>query len=364
MRRSLLVFALTIATLTGAIPRSLSGQAVQAIRSIGRTQDEANADSVARAAGELTAKLGVLRATQALLLQADKPELAGYATLVGDLERLGAQALDRRDDPREFVRRLNEYNRAVESLAGFERRAQVAIEDVDAKRVIEGLNLASADDKVGVLVAPPAVFQYVPAVVFTTGLGVTSRFNDKYAFPLPVSTNLLGQLGGTVLGAFGDNALARYVQDNVVVAAILHAGSAGKPSGQLTLGLGEVHARSLTFWPVLGLEQTDTADSRVPRSLIERRATVSSWSTPLIGVAFTWRPLKEYVDDVKKGAARPLISAGVRFPYYYPGNSVDALAALFSDKISRYDRASHEQFFVAIDVPLLKVDPSRILGGK
>lgn len=357
------VSRLVVASLLLLAPLTTEAQAVQAIRSLGRAQEEMTRDSISAAAGRLTARIGALRAYQAMILQSGKSELLGYATLLGDLERLGQQALDQRDDPREFVRRVNEFNRAAEALTGFQQRADAAIADADSRNLIAALDVANKDPNIGILVVPPAVFQYVPSVVFTTGLGVTSRFNEKYAFPVTVSTNLLGQLSGAVLNSFGDNALSRYVQDNVVVGAVLHAGSAGKPSGQLTLGLGEVRTRKVALWPVLGMEQTDTADNRVPRTLIERRPTTGTWTTPMVGIAFTAGDLKKYVEGVRAGGARPLMSLGVRFPYFYPGNTLDALSALFSDRISKYDRAAHEQYFVSIDLPLLKVDPSKLLPG-
>ena len=84
----------------------------------------------------------------------------------------------------------------------------------------------------------------------------------------------------------------------------------------------------------------------------------------MFGLSIAVGPLNKYLDKLRAGAIAPLLSGGIRFPYYYPGNTVDALSAFFSDRSSRYLRASHEQYFIAVDFPLLKVDPSKIVPGR
>lgn len=98
--------SLVVAPLLLLAPLAAGAQAVQAIRSLGRAQEEVTRDSIAAAAGRLIARIAALRTYQAMMVQSNKGQLLGYATMLGDLERLARSALDERDDPGEFVRRL------------------------------------------------------------------------------------------------------------------------------------------------------------------------------------------------------------------------------------------------------------------
>ncbi len=355
MRRS--AIATACALLLSAAP--LVAQSVQAIRSIGRAESEVAADSISRLVGELTGQVATLRTLRTRALRDTSSSAAPLAIGLEQLELLAQQAIERRDDLRAFVRAVTAYRSALKSFV--EGIARVPTESgkptATATASIQALDIAQQRSTI-----PPQIHQYVQNVLFALGLGVVGRpaGGERNTIPFTVSTNLVGQVGGGIVAAVGAGELANYFKDNVVV-GVAFEGRIGKPSGQLTAGLGEVKLGRLTFWPVLGFDQADSSDTRVPRSLSTLRPTVGTWSTPMIATAFTWLPLDKIIARIKAEQVTPIFTVGLRFPYYYPGSTTDALGALFSNKLSNYARTGRLQFVLSVDVPLLKVDPSRLL---
>jgi hypothetical protein len=347
--------------------RSLNAQAVQAARSVGRAESEAVADAISRAVGELTGQVAALRTLRTRALQDPAPAVVSVAIGLEQIELLAQQAIDRRDDPKAFLRSLIAYQSALASfLSGSEKVSIEGMEPaitarVTALRTMISESLTPAHQRITAI--PPAIHQYVPNVLFAIGAGLVDRpdRNERRTVPITISTNLVGQLGGGIIGALGAGDLANYFKDNVVAGAAFE-GRIGKPSGQLTAGLGEVHVGKLTFWPVLGFDQSDSSDSRVPSGLRAVQPKVGTWSTPMIAASLTWLPLDAFIAHVKAEDMTPIVTVGLRFPYYYPGNTTDALGALFTDKLSNYVRNGRLQIVIGVDIPLMKVDPSRLIN--
>jgi hypothetical protein len=346
----------------GMMASSAQAQAIQAARSIGRAQSEANADALAVVVGQLTGQLAIVRTYKTLALQAASPAVAGLIAGLDQLEQLGLQALERRDEPDRFVRALRIYDEARRTFLGGPSIRPSPGPDSIRIAGVQALSQAAAQ-ALQPLSIPPAIRQYVPDVLFSVGVGLVGRpaRGEKRTIPLSVSTNLVGQVAGTIVGAISAGELANYFKDNIVAGVALHAGKVGKPSAELTAGLGEAKLGRFTFWPVLGFEQADTADTRLPRTLQTVRPSSGTWTMPVMAMALTWIPLGDFVKRVQSEAVTPIVTIGIRFPYFYPGNTTDALGALFGNKLSDYVREGRPQWMIAVDVPLIKVNPSRLV---
>jgi hypothetical protein len=305
---------------------------------------------MARAAGELRGRLGILSLYQsAIAQQAFVSGGAGVAPVslyLAGLQGLATEALAERDDRKAFIRLLTEYNAGASVFA--QQFESTSPQIVELKK--------SVRDPMQLTVTPAAVFQYVPDVVFTVGVGYASNSGiSGSTIPISITTNLVGDLAGSALEAIGSDGIAKYLKDNIVIGTDLHATKDGKPSASLSAGLGEVLIKGLAFWPVLALEQADTADTRVPRGLLTKRATVSTWTAPILAVGIPVFKLDEFIKRVQKGQPVPVVTLGARFPFYYPGGTFDALAGLFGSNISKFDRDGGIQFVASFDIPLLKI---------
>jgi hypothetical protein len=327
------------------IATSIEAQAVQAVRGVGQAA-EASADSATQAvAATLTEQLGVLRVYYEATAGVTGPP-AIYRGRLGGLVELAEEALRLKDDPERFRRAIVAYN---EAAARFARPVapNAAISDVREFAALAGP---------GVLGVPtPGVHIIVPDVVFTIGPDVVLLRDPVYS--VGVSTNLLGSAIGSAVGVLGSDKLRDYFKNNVSAGTAVPTGGENKLTAQIGLGLGGARIRSVTFWPVINIEQADTADTRTPRALVVKRPTAGSWSAPTFTIAVVPFSPADFKRRVEAGGLVPIVTLGARLPYYYASDPFSTLAALFTNDRSDFERAGVARFSVGVVFPLLRITP-------
>lgn len=188
----------------------------------------------------------------------------------------------------------------------------------------------------------------VPKVVGGLGwdLSLASRGRGVSRFVL--LSNIAGAAAGGAANGLGIDWLRDYFIDNTALGVGFPSGG-HKLTGVLQIGLGEVTIlKNAPLWPVLSLEQLDSADARVPAEL--RGESAASWTYPSVAVGF---PIK--MRAPKTPPAIGTISLGL--PYFFPGSPFPAVGALFSEDHKKYRRAGRIR--VALGVQILFRKASR-----
>jgi hypothetical protein len=339
--RRLTVLLLVVASQTSRV----EAQAVQAIKSIGDEQavivsrDEVEGDLIA-----VAERKGLYQYVYDATSSA-----TGEAQIVRERLRQVVQAaqevIEFRGNRERFRRAIIRFNEAEEELSG-ERHLQT-----QAQRVEQFARVASLKP-LGLPV--PGIHTLLPNVVFT--IGPELHFSDRdELLGFGLSTNLLGASVGSVFDVLGSNELKEYFTKNISAGTALPVTGTGKLSAQIGLGLGAVDLKKFSIWPVLNIEQTDTADARVPTEVVERRPDKENWSSPIISFALVpWDPatLRTRLEE-KKLVFVPVV--GLRLPYYYPSDPFSALAALFSDNRRDFEDVGDVEFILGVSVPLVRI---------
>jgi hypothetical protein len=331
----------------------LGAQGVQMIRSAGSEQErQLRASSSASVTAMEKSLIALTSARNSFSIAFNTP--APYELVPMDQAiAAGRRALEAADSPAEFNDALRVYNHAVSRVAEF---APQATSTGPVRAALENGNLSLADARKPIPLIS-GVEQLVPDVVFVLDVS-TVVGGGKAPLSFTVNTNMLGALGDGVFSAIGATKFADYLKDNVSVGTSLQALS-GKPSSQASLGLGTASFRKVTLLPTLGVEQMDIGDSRVPKALFAVDPAAGSWSSPVLGTAIAFGTRDSLARRLKCGEFTPVISLGARFPFYYPGNSFKALAALFGDELSKYQKTGGVTGMIAVSLPFTKVDKAR-----
>ena len=354
-----LPYALALAL--SAAPSAARAQAVQAGRGLAEAAAERGRDrlthrvrcqqktlSVAEAAG--AANLAGSRAGDASSPQVDARALARVAIeqeRIATALRLGREALAAAPDPTAFFQRYAAYAAALDATS-IDVSADKAADSVCTRLLKSTSN--------------PAPATLVRDVVFT--LGFDAAFGGgAHARGVTLGTNLLGAAAGTLFDAIGSTEFRDYLKNNLAVAtSVPTGGGSGRLSAQLGLGLGEVKVSRrgavVALWPVLTLDQSDTADRRTPTELRTLQPAERSWSSPGFSVGFALARRDSLEDRLKAGKLVPVISIGVGLPYYYAGDPLNALAAFFTNKRGDYERAGKARLTIGVGIPLLRVKPT------
>jgi hypothetical protein len=323
-------------------PIRLSAQSAQAARGAAISEEELQhyAEEIAfiRQMIDLLSVEGVrLNATAEPALRARLPEVE---TALTNAISTGTAALAATGDATQFQKLAAEFREKVSKLAiDLPGRAALTL----------GLSARAAAS------SPPHIFTAVPDVVFTIGLGVTGGPSAERYGSTDLETNLIGAAAGVVFDAIGEKKLAEYLKNNFAAGAGFPL---NKSTGKRTLtnhaaiGLGEAKLGTIRVWPALSTEQTDTSDRRIPQDVVSSDQTQKSWATPTFAVSLM---REAWLTDIRAGKLRPIITVGIRFPQYYPGDPYQAIAALFSSSREKFRRAGGYRFSAAISVPLLKV---------
>ena len=346
--------------------RPAHSQAVQAARGVARQGEERDAENRARAFAALKSQLVTLEvafstvsASRSLLT----PKTAAESSTVAAQDLAAARltvaasraraALEASGDPRLFRELLNDYNAYIRETNQATGRAS-----------------PFATSQFGITAAASQVSTLVPDVAFT--IGPELSFGGQTVGTFGISTNLLGAAAGTAFDALGADKLKQYFQDNVAVATVLPTNGVKKITAQIGLGLGGLAFGSqvirvnetttktvprITVWPALQIDQHDTSDARVPSDLKTRFSDQKSWASPSIAIALVPWSEEEIEQRVKARKFVVIPTIGVRLPYFFPGESFDALAALFSKRRTDFERGGKTQVTIGLAVPFPKVSP-------
>lgn len=267
-------------------------------------------------------------------------ELPGDVALAREVARAAREALLAVGDPRELRIRWERFQDARDRYA-------------DGCTQVQNRNCPP----LGAHVAGPLpgqVFAIAPAVVFGVGWGLVIGADMKPVNSFAVSTNLLGAAAGSLLGAIGSQDAREYFSKNLAVGTAFPTRGPNRLTGFVQLGLGQIAFQGLTLWPVLGVEQRDAADQRVPRALAARKPDVDNWTAPSLDIGFVFWSPKEFQRRVAEGKPAPVLTVGIAFPYYFPGDPFESLAGLVTNRRGDYEKQGKVQFSVGVAYPLVR----------
>jgi hypothetical protein len=206
----------------------------------------------------------------------------------------------------------------------------------------------------------PAISVLVPDVVFTIGYGGVVQRHSVGS--IGISTNLLGSAAGSAFDALGSQDLANYFKGNVAISTGIPTKGDGKISSALGLGLGSIKPSIRSFkiglWPVLGIQEFDSADARLSTDVKKVQPDQSTWSQLTLGIGVPIANIDDVQKKVECGKLVPILSIGVGLPYYYPGDSFTSIAAVFTKSHNQFVHVRGSSLLLALDVPLLKVGSS------
>lgn len=205
----------------------------------------------------------------------------------------------------------------------------------------------------------PPVFYAGPNVAFAVGWQWHWDGDRAGAHSVAIATNLLGAAVGGAVTLTGAEELKGYLKENVAVGTAIPLGGTKKLSGFVQVGLGRVSLRRLTLWPVLSVEQLDTADLRLPRQLLARDPGADRWSVPGFGLGITLGSLDDLRRRVGGGKAAVVLSLGVTLPYYSSGNPFSAIADLLTGRFGGYEKVGRVSYRVGLGIPIVRVRPPK-----
>ncbi|HEY2804220.1 MAG TPA: hypothetical protein VGI92_00020 [Gemmatimonadales bacterium] len=303
-----------------------AGQSIQAFRGLATSPDSIRV-IVRSLAGSLTRRLAAVD---------DEASRHANATEASRMQSLGTEremvreALAATNDPRHFLE-------LYEHLLAFEDQAQ---------------SYRSSNERSAAMLPPPPVVFKIPDVTFV--IGISSSFGPRSTIEAGASTNLLGDAIGTAFDAIGSAALKQYFQDNLAAGTSVPLRGGNRLLGMLSVGLGSLRISKWRIFPAIDIEEVDTLGGRVPAAIVAANPTAANWSSPGFSIALL-PGLDWYRDRLNAGLPIPLITAGVRFPYYYAGEPFTALGALFSNNRSGYQHSGSALFELGIYFPLESV---------
>ncbi|MCC6930714.1 MAG: hypothetical protein IT359_17120 [Gemmatimonadaceae bacterium] len=174
-----------------------------------------------------------------------------------------------------------------------------------------------------------------------------------------LGTNLAGAALGAAVGALGAPAgLKEYFEKNIALGLTLGTRKTSRITSAVSVGLGSVDVLSRALWPMLGVEQFDSSDARLPADVRARDPAQGTWSVPQLGVGLTWYSKAEVKKRLQENKPVPILSLGVRLPQYYPGSASAALGALFNGNEHKYAGVGSARIFASLTIPLFRVDGS------
>jgi hypothetical protein len=341
-----LSFAFAVAAIA-SVPKAVSAQGIQALRGVGEAAKQAAIDSTARIVEKRLPEYMVSSVnsdlTPATNVSAARAVAAGQTLLLA------------REDPdrfKELVPAFLAADRDVRVTRLLELNSLAQNRSPNAPSVAAALTEAR-NAALGTLPIP-AIFTLVPQVAFTASYG-GSVVSSRFASGLGFNTNMVGAAIGSAFDALGSGALKEYFTNNVAVGASVPTSGGGKVSSDLGLGLGGVRIGAWAFWPVLGLGELDSADTRLPSELLQRKPAAATWSQLTFGVGVPFGGVNSAIRRMRCGKLAPVFSVGIRLPYYFPGNAYSGIAAVFTSRRNEYEKIGGASFLIGVDVPLLKV---------
>lgn len=347
-RRSLLATSIRRAAMTAGAVIAMTQQASAQMAQAARGAAEETASE--RIAGLSTRAVTIARSIQKSL--DDNPSTTGALRQSAEaviLSATRASAVQR--DRATFAARYAEFSADLQQLCG------VVDTESGAEAVRRAAQCTALRESVGPesVTQDPFIFVSVPDVVFTVGYEYAAARREQSAVgAASLGTNLLGAAIGSAFNAIGSKPLQDYFTSNISAGLSIPSGNRTRLSGAVGVGLGGANFRGVGIYPALSFEQLDSADARIPGSLVSRRPKESKWSQATLGVAIAYPKLLE---NVANGQLGFIASIGIRLPHYYAGDPFEAIGAIFSSKRSDFERAGGSQFTFGVAIPLLKVKP-------
>lgn len=190
----------------------------------------------------------------------------------------------------------------------------------------------------------------IPNVNFILGAEYSFGMQEEEVLALILDTSFLGAATGSVFEVLGAGGLKTYLTKYLSGTISFPLDNSDKVGGQIGLGLGEIRFNKgrRTILPVLGIEQFHAGDARVPGDLLDRSPDETTWSAPEFSFGILWKSGESVTDDIDNNKAILILSFGIRLPFYYPGDSFSAIAALFTEDRSRYVKSGKIQFQVGL----------------
>jgi len=303
-----------------------------------------------RVAGVVASATAVARAVSSALIAT--PTASPLARQAAEDIASAARVLsEARGDERMLGARFGDFTRAVRRLCELpdtEAGVTVLKQAARCTPAAESAMMESVSQD-------PFIFVAVPDVVFTVGYEYApSRGEQPAISSTSLGTNLLGAAVGSAFNAIGSKSLQDYFTSNISAGLSIPSGSRTRLSGAVGVGLGGVSFRGVGLYPALSFEQLDSADARIPGSLVQRRPKESRWSQATLGVAIAYPKL---LQNVANGQLGFIASVGLRLPHYFAGDPFSAVGAIFSTKRSEFERAGKSQLTFGVALPLMRVKP-------
>jgi hypothetical protein len=203
---------------------------------------------------------------------------------------------------------------------------------------------------------PPQVYAVAPGVVFGIGWSLTIGPHMTGVHSFGLSSNLLGAAAGGLTDALGvgGGGFKDYLAENVSVGTTLPTGGQARLTGFVQLGLGELRLQGRPVWPVVGVEQLDSADHRLPRTLLRADSTATRWTALQLAIGVSFLSESKLRERIAAGVPVPIVTLGISFPYYFPGDPFQSLAGIVSGKTKRYVHDGRVRFMIGVGMPLLK----------
>jgi hypothetical protein len=337
------------------IPTPLSGQGVQAIRGIGEAGRQEAVDSAVKlvqarvAAYTLPAAVAAYTPSTNVAIEHARAAAEELLLARGDVDRF-------RDRLPAFIAADHQVHVVEQAELGILVRSNKYFDltiGTDAQAAARSLLETNAMTTSG-NIPIPAISTLVPQVAFTTAFG--GAFASKhFAGGVGFNTNMAGAAIGSAFDALGSGSLKDYFTNNVAVGATIPTTAGGKISSDLGLGLGGVSIGRWTAWPVLGIGELDSADTRLRPELAQRKPNQSNWSQLTFGIGVPLVPVARAVTRIKCGKLVPILTVGAAIPYYFPGSSYTAIASVFSSRRNEFQNVGGASLLIGVDVPLLKV---------
>jgi hypothetical protein len=332
--RAAAVMLATVLTVLSA-PQATCGQAAQAMR-VAETQRL----SMARdSAVPILAALEMTYARLADQVMRTQPALAAaFLRSAADTRA----ALSANADPDRFAE-LTRQALAADGLTALERQG-VQLQEIGANDLESLRSLAAR---------MPLMDHVVPDVVFVAGPGLAATSGGTI-LDFALSSTLLGAAAGAVFDAIGAKPVADYLKDNVAAGFAIPR-KQRKITSVASVSIGHFRIADRVVLPTLGVEEMDTTDERIPRSLAANPGARASWASPVFTLAIVPFTAKQLEERACKGQLIPVPTLGVRMPHFYPGDAFETVAALFSSNRSKFERAGSARLVIGLGIPLYRI---------
>ena len=187
-------------------------------------------------------------------------------------------------------------------------------------------------------------------VDFVVGVQLVAEVGDRAAQTLMVGTNLAGAAVGTVVGELSGG-LKHYFTNFVSFDVGLPLNDDANVSSSVGLGLGELTVGKVNIWPVLGMDQFNPEDIRLPSAVAATNPGASDWSSPVLGIGIALKST-----DSASSATQAAATLSVGFPQYFAGSGLSGLKALVTNERKEFVRAGKARLAIGIAMPIPRLN--------